>query len=70
MTDEKTASPVPAVVTQKQLADWLGLSVQSICRLTAEGYLPPMVELSPHRKVFLRSQVDEWLKKRLQVAHE
>lgn len=48
------------VYTPADLADQLGVCMETIRRLTAEGRVPH-VRLSPHRVIYPKKQIDEWL---------
>ena len=55
-------APNRPFLTMKEVSDLLGISVSTIDRLIKRGQFPPKVKLSPRRKVFLRSEIDEWIK--------
>ena len=46
----------------KEVSELLGISVSTINRLNKNGDFPKKIKLSPGRKVFLRSEIDEWIK--------
>ena len=46
----------------KEVSELLGISVSTINRLNKNGNFPKKIKLSPGRKVFLRSEIDEWIK--------
>ena len=48
----------------KEVSELLGISVSTINRLDKNGDFPKKIKLSPGRKVFLRSEIDEWIKTR------
>ena len=48
----------------KEVSELLGISVSTINRLNKNGNFPKKIKLSPGRKVFLRSEIDEWIKTR------
>ena len=48
----------------KEVSELLGISVSTINRLNKNGDFPKKIKLSPGRKVFLRSEIDEWIKTR------
>jgi excisionase family DNA binding protein len=48
------------IYTPAELAEQLGVSDQTIRRLTAEGRLPH-VRLSRQRVIYPKKQIDEWL---------
>ena len=48
----------------KEVSELLGISVSTINRLYKNGDFPKKIKLSPGRKVFLRSEIDEWIKTR------
>ena len=45
----------------KEVSELLGISVSTINRLYKNGDFPKKIKLSPGRKVFLRSEIDEWI---------
>ena len=51
-------------LTIKEVSELLGISVSTINRLNKNGNFPKKIKLSPGRKVFLRSEIDEWIKTR------
>ena len=51
-------------LTIKEVSNLLGISVSTINRLIKNGDFPKKIKLSPGRKVFLRSEIDEWIKTR------
>ena len=57
-------APNRPFLTMKEVSDLLGISVSTIDRLIKRGQFPLKVKLSPRRKVFLRSEIDEWIKTR------
>ena len=53
-----------ALLNEKQLSAWLGISLPSLQRHRANGSGPPFVQLSERRIAYRRSAVNEWLKTR------
>ena len=48
-------------LTIKEVSKLLGVSVSTINRLVKKGDFPSKIKLSPGRKVFMKSQIDEWI---------
>ena len=48
-------------LTIKEVSNILGISVSTINRLVKKGDFPSKIKLSPGRKVFMKSQIDEWI---------
>ena len=55
-------APNRPFLTMKEVSDILGISVSTIDRLIKRGQFPPKVKLSPRRIVFMKYQVEEWIK--------
>lgn len=51
-------------LTIKEVSKLLGISISTINRLIKKKEFPEKVKLSPRRKVFMKYQIDEWIKKR------
>ena len=49
-------------LTIKEVSKLLGISVSTINRLVQKGDFPSKIKLSPGRKVFMKYQIDEWIK--------
>ena len=49
-------------LTIKEVSNLLGISVSTINRLVQKGDFPSKIKLSPGRKVFMKYQIDEWIK--------
>ena len=49
-------------LTIKEVSKLIGLSVSTINRLVKNGDFPLKVKLSPRRKVFMKNEIDEWIK--------
>ena len=49
-------------LTIKEVSNLLGISVSTINRLVKKGDFPSKIKLSPGRKVFMKYQIDEWIK--------
>ena len=54
-------------LTIKEVSKLLGVSVSTINRLVKKGDFPSKIKLSPGRKVFMKSQIDEWIKSQKSV---
>ena len=52
---------VEALISEKELCDWLGLSEPTLYRHRREGTGPKFVRLSERRVAYRRSAVEEWL---------
>ena len=46
----------------KEVSELLGISVSTINRLIKRGEFPPKIKISPRRIVFMKREVDEWVK--------
>ena len=46
----------------KEFSELLGISVSTINRLYKNGDFPKKIKLSPGRKVFVKFEIDEWIK--------
>ena len=46
----------------KAVSELLGISVSTINRLIKRGELPPKVRISPRRMVFIKYEIDKWIK--------
>ncbi len=49
-------------LTIKEVSNLLGISVSTINRLVKKGDFQSKIKLSPGRKVFMKSQINEWIK--------
>jgi predicted DNA-binding transcriptional regulator AlpA len=49
------------ILTEAQVAEWLGLSEPTIYRLRRDGSGPTFIRLSPRRIAYRRSAVEAWL---------
>ena len=45
----------------REVSNLLGISISTINRLVKKGDFPSKIKLSPGRKVFMKSQIDEWI---------
>ena len=55
-------------LTMKEVSNSLGISVSTINRLIKQGDFPKKIKLSPGRKVFMKNEIDEWIKsKRINI---
>jgi predicted DNA-binding transcriptional regulator AlpA len=57
---------VEALISEKELCDWLGLSEPTLYRHRREGTGPKFVRLSQRRVAYRRSAVEAWLLEREQ----
>ena len=48
--------------TIQEVSEFLGISISTINRMVKEGDFPPKVKLSPRRMVFMKREIDEWIK--------
>ena len=46
----------------KEVSELLGISFSTINRLIKQGDFPKKIKLSPRRMVFMKYQIDEWIK--------
>jgi predicted DNA-binding transcriptional regulator AlpA len=64
----------PEILTERQLARWLGLSEPTLFRHRRDGTGPAFIRLSARRVAYRRSAVEAWLKareqERISEAHE
>ena len=51
-------------LTMKEVSDILGISVSTIDPLIKRGQFPPKVKLSPRRIVFMKFEIEEWIKEK------
>ena len=49
-------------MTIKEVSELLGISVSTINRLIKRGEFPPKRKISPGRMVFMKSEIEEWIK--------
>ena len=49
-------------LTIKEVSKLLGISVSTINRLIKKGDFPPKIQISPRRMVFMKKQIQEWIK--------
>jgi predicted DNA-binding transcriptional regulator AlpA len=52
------------ILTEKEVAAWLGLSIPSLQRMRSDGSGPPFVQLSQRRIGYRNSAVERWLEER------
>lgn len=57
---------VPALISMKQASSLTSLSRSTIGRLCAEGRFPAAVPLGQRRFAFVRSEIDQWIAKRIE----
>ena len=53
-------------LTTKEVSQLIGLSVSTINRLVKKGEFPPKIKISPRRIVFMKEQIEEWIKEKQQ----
>ena len=51
-------------LTIKEVSNLLGISVSTINRLIKKGEFPSKIKLSPRRKVFMKFEIEEWVKEK------
>ena len=47
----------------KEVSELLGISLSTINRLIKRGEFPPKIKISPRRIVFMKNDINEWIKK-------
>jgi len=47
----------------KEVSELLGISLPTINRLIKRGEFPPKIKISPRRIVFMKNDINEWIKK-------
>ena len=47
----------------KEVSELLGISVSTINRLIKRGDFPQKIKISPRRIVFMKNDINEWIKK-------
>ena len=52
------------LLTEKELSDWLGVSLPNLQRMRSAGTGPRYVQLSARRLAYRRSDVEAWLRVR------
>ncbi len=55
-------APNRPFLTMKEVSDLLGISISTINRLIKKGEFPQKVKISLRRLVFMKREVDEWIK--------
>jgi predicted DNA-binding transcriptional regulator AlpA len=67
-----TSTGQQEILTERQVSDWLGLSVPTLFRHRRDGTGPAFIRLSTRRVAYRRSAVERWLSENEQscVAHE
>ena len=54
--------------TIQEVSEFLGISVSTINRLVKIGDFPSKVKITPRRIVFMKNEIDEWIKsKRINI---
>jgi predicted DNA-binding transcriptional regulator AlpA len=53
--------PLEALCTEKQVSNWLGISVPSLQRMRSNGCGPAFVQLSARRIGYRKSAIETWL---------
>ena len=51
-------------LTIQEVSELLGISVSTINRLIKKGEFPCKVNISPKRVVFMKYQIDQWIKEK------
>jgi predicted DNA-binding transcriptional regulator AlpA len=54
----------PEILTERQVARWLGLSEPTLFRHRRDGTGPTLIRLSARRVAYRRSAVEAWLNER------
>ena len=54
----------PEILSEREVADWLGLSGPTLFRHRRDGSGPKFIRLSARRIAYRRGAVEEWLKER------
>lgn len=57
-------APNRPFLTMKEVSDLLGISISTINRLIKKGEFPQKVKISPRRKVFMKFEIEEWVKEK------
>ena len=52
------------LLSEKQLSEWLGISLPTLQRLRSNGSGPRFVQLSERRVAYRKSVVEQWLEQR------
>ncbi len=55
-----------AILSEREIANWLGVSTATLQRWRAQGYGPTWMRLSERRLGYRTSEIDRWLKSREQ----
>ena len=53
-------------LTINEVSKSVGLSVSTINRLVKKEEFPPKIKISPRRIVFMKEQIEEWIKEKQQ----
>ena len=53
-------------LTINEVSKSIGLSVSTINRLVIKEEFPPKIKISPRRIVFMKEQIEEWIKEKQQ----
>ena len=48
--------------TIQEVSEFLGISISTINRLVKEGDFPPKVKITPRRIVFIKQEIEEWIR--------
>jgi len=48
--------------TIQEVSEFLGISISTINRLIKEGDFPPKVKITPRRIVFIKNDIEDWIK--------
>lgn len=65
---QQTDPPGDELLTAEQVADWLKITVRFLHKLIREGDGPSYVQVSPLKRHFRRSAVQEWINSRSEVV--
>jgi predicted DNA-binding transcriptional regulator AlpA len=69
LTNEQIAlQKLRAILSERELAEWLGISQPTLSRHRRSGTRPAYIRLSARRVGYRRDAVEAWLKRREQCA--
>ena len=57
-------------LTIKEVSELLGISVSTINRLIKNGDFPQKIKLSPGRKVFMKFEIEDWVKAKKMIKSQ
>lgn len=58
------ASNLPALVSVREITEWLGLTRQSIDTLVRDGQFPAPIRIGKRRKAWTKADILAWLDRR------